>query len=106
MIHRKELEEIRDILTDTKVDFVAMRACTALERLDALIARFDKEIHIDPSDTLFVGYSPRGFERRMYSTPGMAESMNLVDVKEYVRVRKEDAPKEIAYAVNKNGNPL
>lgn len=59
---------------------------------------------VDPTDHLFVGYT-KNYERRMYCTPGMAEIMGLIDVKEYVRVKKE-VEKPINYAMTKNGNPL
>lgn len=41
MFYRKALEEVRDMLTDSSIEHVAIRVCKALERIDEMIENED-----------------------------------------------------------------
>jgi hypothetical protein len=48
----KALEEVRDILLDTKQDFIAIRVCRALERIDKELEERNKK-ELETLDVLF-----------------------------------------------------
>lgn len=94
MFYRKALEEIRDILTDASIDHLAVRACTALVRIDEMIQNEDtveeeivyllRRADLGPIDVVLANAICEQLEENKKTEPDW----------------------NVQYAVNKNGNPL
>jgi hypothetical protein len=95
MFYRKALEEVRDMLTDSSIEHVAVRVCKALERIDEMI------LNEDTVEEEIV-YLLRRAMPRFEQMDKILANIICQQLEENKRTENLD----INYAVTKNGNPL